>query len=65
MPNLPRRKPYARIPDVMPLPHLIQTQLDSYDTFKQEGLRELFDEVSPIESFNGNLQLHFPGLPND
>ncbi|MFC2029229.1 DNA-directed RNA polymerase subunit beta [Chloroflexota bacterium] len=62
MPNLPRRKSYARIPDVMPLPHLIQTQLDSYETFKQEGLRELFDEVSPIESFNGNLQLHFPGL---
>ena len=57
-----RRKSYARIPDVLPLPHLIQVQLQSYRWFQEEGLRELFDEISPIESFNGNLELHFPGL---
>jgi DNA-directed RNA polymerase subunit beta len=62
MPNLPRRKTYARIPDVLPLPNLIQVQLESYDWFKQEGLQELFDEISPIESFSGNLELHLPGL---
>jgi DNA-directed RNA polymerase subunit beta len=62
MSNLPRRKSYARIPDVLPLPHLIQVQLQSYEAFKKEGLRELFDEISPIESFNGNLELHLPGL---
>jgi DNA-directed RNA polymerase subunit beta len=62
MPNQPRRKSYARIPDVLPLPDLIEVQLESYQWFQDEGLRELFDEVSPIESFNGNLELHFPGF---
>jgi DNA-directed RNA polymerase subunit beta len=62
MPNNVRRKSYARIPDVLPLPHLIQVQLRSYRWFQGEGLRELFHEISPIESFNGNLELHFPGL---
>jgi DNA-directed RNA polymerase subunit beta len=62
MPNQPRRKSYARIPDVLPLPNLIQMQLDSYEWFQEEGLRELFDEISPIESFNGNLELHLPGF---
>ena len=62
MPNRPRRKSYARIPDVLPLPDLIEVQLQSYDSFQDEGLRELFDEVSPIQSFNGNLELHFPGF---
>jgi len=62
MPNLPRRKSYARIPDVLPLPDLIEVQLESYRSFQEEGLRELFDEVSPIQSFNGNLELHFPSF---
>jgi DNA-directed RNA polymerase subunit beta len=62
MSNLPRRKSYARIPDILPLPHLIEIQLDSYRVFQDEGLRELFDEISPIESFSGGLELHFPGF---
>jgi DNA-directed RNA polymerase subunit beta len=62
MPDQNERKSYARIPDVLELPHLIEVQLDAYEWFQKEGLRELFDEVSPIESFNGNLELHFPGL---
>ncbi|MGC9334153.1 MAG: DNA-directed RNA polymerase subunit beta, partial [Anaerolineae bacterium] len=62
MPSRPKRKSYARIPDVLPLPDLIEVQLNSYRWFQDEGLRELFDEVSPIESFNGNLELHFPGF---
>jgi DNA-directed RNA polymerase subunit beta len=62
MPNQVRRKSYARIPDVLALPNLIQVQLDSYKWFQEEGLRELFDEISPIESFNENLELHFPGF---
>ncbi|MBA3531420.1 MAG: DNA-directed RNA polymerase subunit beta [Ardenticatenales bacterium] len=52
-------KNYASIPNVIPLPDLIEIQLHSFQWFKQEGLRELFDEISPIESFNGNLQLYF------
>ncbi len=52
-------KSYASIPDVLELPDLIEIQLRSFEWFKEEGLRELFDEISPIESFNGNLQLYF------
>jgi len=62
MSNQPRRKSYARIPDVLPLPDLIEVQLESYHWFQKEGLQELFDEISPIQSFNGNLELHFPGF---
>ncbi len=52
-------KSYARIGDVHVLPTLIEAQLDSFHWFQQEGLRELFDEISPIQSFNKNLELHF------
>ncbi|HSD85808.1 MAG TPA: DNA-directed RNA polymerase subunit beta, partial [Anaerolineae bacterium] len=54
-------KSYARIPDIYALPNLIEVQLNSFNWFIEEGLRELFDEVSPIESFNGALKLYFPG----
>src|SRR3989337_3185124 len=48
------RKSYSRIPDVAGLPHLVRIQLDSYEVFKSEGLRELLDEISPIQDFAGN-----------
>ncbi len=54
-----RCKSYARLPDVIDLPRLIEVQLESYRWFQTEGLRELFDEISPIVSFNRNLELHF------
>jgi DNA-directed RNA polymerase subunit beta len=42
------------------MPGLIQIQLDSFEWFKKEGLRELFEEISPIEDFTGkNLSLEF------
>src|SRR5690348_17611128 len=57
---LPERVSFARIPDIRPMPGLIQIQLDSFDWFKKEGLRELFSEISPIEDFTGkNLKLEF------
>jgi DNA-directed RNA polymerase subunit beta len=52
-------KSYARISDVHPLPTLIEVQLESFEWFRKEGLRELFDEISPITSFNKNLELYF------
>lgn len=55
----PKRKSYARLQSVMPLPQLIKVQLDSYQWFQEEGLRELFEEISPIVSYNKNLELHF------
>ncbi|MGI6375940.1 MAG: DNA-directed RNA polymerase subunit beta [Anaerolineae bacterium] len=60
-PRRATRKSYARIPLVMETPDLIQTQIQSFAWFQQEGLRELLDEISPIVSFNKNLELHFPG----
>src|SRR6476660_4125881 len=61
---LPERVSFARIPDIRPMPGLIQIQLDSFEWFKKEGLRELFDEISPIEDFTGkNLKLEFIVLP--
>ncbi|MBV9258780.1 MAG: DNA-directed RNA polymerase subunit beta [Ktedonobacteraceae bacterium] len=57
---LPERVSFARIPDIRPMPGLIQIQLDSFEWFKKEGLRELFEEISPIEDFTGkNLSLEF------
>ena len=55
------RKSYAQITDVLRLPTLIEVQLESFRAFQREALFELFDEISPIESFNGDLRLHFPG----
>ncbi len=53
-------KSYARTVNPLELPSLIDIQLDSFEAFIDEGLAELFDEISPIESFNGNLKLYFP-----
>ncbi len=57
--NSARKKSYARIPDILELPRLIEVQLESFKAFREEGLRELFDEISPIVSFNKNLELYF------
>src|SRR5918999_281097 len=54
------RKRYARIPEVLPIPNLIELQLESFDWFRNHGLRELFDEISPIQDFTGKvMELHF------
>ncbi len=53
-------KSYARTTKPMELPTLIDVQLRSFEQFTTEGLAELFDEISPIESFNGDLKLYFP-----
>ena len=53
-------KTYARTTDPMELPTLIDIQLDSFKMFIDESIAELFDEISPIESFNGDLKLYFP-----
>src|SRR5713226_10374507 len=56
----PQRISFARIPDIVPMPGLLQIQLDSFEWFKREGLREAFEEISPVEDFTGkNLSLEF------
>lgn len=54
-------KSYARIPDVFELPNLIEVQAESFQRLKVEGLSDLFDEISPIESYNKGMKLYFPG----
>jgi DNA-directed RNA polymerase subunit beta len=53
-------KSYARISSVLDLPGLVEVQLKSYQWLQEEGLQRLFDEISPIESYNGQLSLYFP-----
>jgi DNA-directed RNA polymerase subunit beta len=60
--DLEERKSFAKLPEVLEIPNLIKVQLDSFRWFQEEGLRELFEEVSPIYDFTGTrLELHFVG----
>ncbi len=65
MTELMRPKNYARIPVGLKLPHLIEVQLKSFEQLKTEGLANLFDSYSPIDSHNGDLRLHLPSSEND
>ncbi len=65
MQRLTHVKNYARTPDVQELPSLIDVQLQSFKWFQEHGLAELFDEISPIESFNHNLKLYLPGTSKE
>lgn len=53
------RYSYARINEVLPMPHLIDIQRKSYQWFVEEGLKEVFYDISPIKNFAGNLELYF------
>ncbi|MGG1670694.1 DNA-directed RNA polymerase subunit beta [Paenibacillus sp. NRS-1783] len=53
------RRSYARINEVLEVPNLIEIQQKSYDWFLEEGLREMFRDISPIQDFTGNLILEF------
>jgi len=53
-------KSYARIHVSLDLPDLIEVQIDSFKRLKDEGLADLFHEISPIESYNKGMKLYFP-----
>ncbi|MCK9445047.1 MAG: DNA-directed RNA polymerase subunit beta [Tissierellaceae bacterium] len=53
------RMSYSRIDEVLDLPDLIEVQKFSYDWFVNEGLREVFEDISPIQDYTGNLILEF------
>ncbi len=53
-------KSYARITDAKALPPLLQIQFKFFNWLQEEGLAQLFDEISPIESYNGNLKMYLP-----
>jgi len=53
-------KSFAKLPETLEIPDLIHGQLDSFRWFQEEGLRELFEEISPIQDYtNKRLELHF------
>ncbi|WP_342507155.1 DNA-directed RNA polymerase subunit beta [Sporosarcina sp. FSL K6-2383] len=54
-----QRRSFARISEVLDLPNLIEIQTASYEWFMEEGLREMFRDISPIQDFTGNLSLEF------
>src|SRR5207302_417978 len=54
------RVSYGKIPDMLPVAELIETQIRSFNWFKREGLRELFEEINPITDYTGkNYELKF------
>ncbi len=53
------RRSYARINEILEIPNLIEIQQKSYEWFLEEGLREMFQDISPIQDFTGNLVLEF------
>ena len=53
------RMSYQRQKEVLEMPNLIEVQKDSYDWFISDGLREVFDDISPIEDYSGKLSLEF------
>ena len=52
---------YQRQEEVLPIPNLIEVQKDSYNWFVNDGLKEIFDDISPIEDFADKLSLEFVG----
>ncbi|MFR5600828.1 MAG: DNA-directed RNA polymerase subunit beta, partial [Lachnospiraceae bacterium] len=53
------RMSYSRQKEVLEMPNLIEIQKDSYQWFLDEGLKEVFDDISPIADFAGHLSLEF------
>ncbi len=53
------RMSYSRQEEVLEMPNLIEVQKDSYQWFLDEGLKEVFDDISPIADYSGSLSLEF------
>lgn len=53
------RMSFSRIREVIDMPNLIELQLDSYGSFLEEGLKEVFEDINPITDYTGNLVLEF------
>ena len=53
------RKSFARIEEILEMPNLIEIQKKSYEWFLDTGLREVFEDVSSITDYTGNLELSF------
>ncbi len=56
------RMSFSRQREVLDMPNLIEVQKNSYNWFIEKGLKEVFDDISPIENSNGTLRLEFTGF---
>ncbi len=55
------RRTFAKIPEILEVPNLIDIQRESFNWFLDEGLNETFSDISPIQDFTGNLAVEFGG----
>ena len=53
------RRDYSKVSGNLDLPNLVEVQTDSFKWFTTEGIKEVFDDIFPVESFTGNLSLEF------
>ena len=53
------RMSYSRQKEVLEMPNLIEVQKNSYDWFLKKGLKEVFEDISPITDYSGHLSLEF------
>lgn len=57
--SLRKRHSFSKIKEIMEMPNLIEIQQSSYEWFLDEGIKEMFRDISPIQDFTGNLVLEF------
>ncbi len=55
------RRDYSKVSGELNLPDLVEIQTASFDWFKREGIKEVFDDIYPISNYGGNIQLRFVG----
>ena len=53
------RKSFSKLPQILDVPNLIAVQTESFDWFKNQGLRETIDDINPIEDYTGNYAVEF------
>ncbi len=53
------RRDYSKVSGTLDLPDLVEIQTASYEWFKSQGIREVFDDIYPIQNFNGDIKLKF------
>ncbi len=53
------RRDYSKVSGTLELPNLVEIQTDSFEWFIKEGMKEVFDDIYPIQNFNGDIKLNF------
>ena len=51
------RRDYSKVSGSLELPNLVEIQTNSFDWFKNEGIKEVFDDIYPIQNYSGNIRL--------